>query len=240
MNSYLFQKLRQRKTTREEANKRMPTIPIEGCMGLGSRCSSYICRNSTLIVTDCFKHRREHGNKMVAGLETSPWGRTPLQQSCKKIGTSAKLSQYYTCHSVRATTITTLHQAGVASEDIVKLTNHKRVASLSHYIDDMPVPQKRHCSEILARTMAKEKTTTGGSSLMLPQERPVPKRVTPEEMPYFKLTLPGLDTDDSDDQENQNIPKENRRLLTAKAAMSSLLPNATFNGSCVINVNFHQ
>ena len=75
---------------------------------------------------------------------------------------------------------------------------------------------------------------------MLPQERPVPKRVMPEEMSYFKLTLPGLDTDDSDDQENQNIPKKNRQLLTSKAALSSLLPNATFNGLCVINVNFHQ
>ena len=178
-------------------------------------------------------------------------GKNSLSTIMQKISVGAKLSAKYTCHSVRATTITTLHQAGVASEDIVKVTKHKRVASLAHNIDDMPVPQRRHCSEILARTMGVG-SKPESSGPVVPSDRPGPSRQAPKEMPLFKLTIPGLDSDDSDDQENQeptklsqpsnpqNIPQSYQQLLSTKAALSSLLPNATFNGSCVINVNFRQ
>ena len=113
----------------------------------------------------------------------------------------------------------------------------------------MPVPQERHCSEILARTMGVG-SKLESSNPVVPSERPGPSRQASKEMLLLKLTMPVLVSDDSGDQENQeptklshpsnpqNTPQSNQQLRSTKAALSSLLPNATFSGSCVSSVNF--
>ncbi|XP_043193789.1 uncharacterized protein LOC122366071 [Amphibalanus amphitrite] len=178
-------------------------------------------------------------------------GKNSLSTIMQRIADSAKLSQRYTCHSVRATTVTTLHQAGVAAEDIVKVTKHKRTASLSHYIDDMSVPQKRRCSEILAQTMTRQSDTTasvvqGCSATVIQNGGPATSRRLCEEKPNFNLTIGGMEVDDwlNMNEQEHRVPdpsevRQSQQLVTARTALSSLLPNATFNGSCVINVNFH-
>ena len=140
----------------------------------------------------------------------------------------------------------------MAAEDIVKVTKHKRTASLSHYIDNMSVPQKRRCSGILAQTMARKSNTAvsivpGCSATVIPSGGAASSRRSYEEKPNFDLTIGGMKVDDwlnVNEQENHrpdsSETRQNQQLVTARTALSSLLPNATFNGSCVINVNFHS
>ena len=69
------------------------------------------------------------------------------------ISQKAGLSDIYTCHSVRASTITTLFQAGIPAQNIIAVSNHKDVSSLKHYIQDMSNEQKRSCSGVLQNAL---------------------------------------------------------------------------------------
>ena len=69
------------------------------------------------------------------------------------ISKKAGLSMIYTCHSVRASTITTLYQAGVPTQSIVSITKHKNISSLGHYIGDLSTAQKRDCSSVLTAAL---------------------------------------------------------------------------------------
>ena len=81
--------------------------------------------------------------------KNEPMGKNKLGCIMQHISQKAGLSEVYTCHSVRASTITTLFQAGVPAQNIITVSNHKDVSSLKHYIQDMSNEQKRSCSDIL-------------------------------------------------------------------------------------------
>ncbi|CAC5385400.1 KCTD1_15 [Mytilus coruscus] len=61
----------------------------------------------------------------------------------------ANLSQIYTNHCVRATTINILAHAGIADREIMKITGHKCETSLSSYHADSSDKQKRKYSALL-------------------------------------------------------------------------------------------
>lgn len=79
-----------------------------------------------------------------------PMGKNTLASMMQRISKKAGLSQIYTCHSVRASTITTLFHAGVSPQSIIAITKHRNTNSLKHYIEDLSTPQKRMCSGILS------------------------------------------------------------------------------------------
>ena len=86
--------------------------------------------------------------------KNEPMGKTPLSSIMQTISKKSGLSVIYTCHSVRASTITALFQAGVSPQGIMAITKHKNESSLKHYISDMSSEQKRHCSATLSNAMA--------------------------------------------------------------------------------------
>lgn len=90
----------------------------------------------------------------------APIGKNTLATLMKTISKNAGLSQVYTNHSVRATTITALHRGGVDTSSIIAVTNHKNINSLSHYIDGLSEAEKQHCSGVLAHTLASTSTAT--------------------------------------------------------------------------------
>lgn len=79
-----------------------------------------------------------------------PMGKNTLSSMIQRISNKAGLSCVYTCHSVRASTITTLFRAGVQTQSIIAITKHKNTSSLTHYIDDLSSGQKRDCSNVLS------------------------------------------------------------------------------------------
>ena len=85
--------------------------------------------------------------------KNAPIEKHQLEKIMKTISKKAQLSQEYTNHSVRATTITNLHRGGVESSRIISVTNHKNVQSLSHYIDGMSEAERQNCSDILSNAL---------------------------------------------------------------------------------------
>ena len=70
----------------------------------------------------------------------------------ERISIKAELSERYTNHCIRASTITSLFQRGVDARKICAITKHKDERSLSHYISETTSAQKRECSKILRDT----------------------------------------------------------------------------------------
>lgn len=79
-----------------------------------------------------------------------PVGKNTLSQMMQRISKNAKLSKEYTCHSIRATTITTLFRAGATAQEIMSISKHRNASSLGHYISDISTEQKKRCSSVLA------------------------------------------------------------------------------------------
>ena len=82
-----------------------------------------------------------------------PMGKNTLGTLMQCISKKSGLSCTYTCHSVRASTITTLFQAGVSPQSIISITKHKNTSSLTHYIEDLSTDQKKDCCATLTSAL---------------------------------------------------------------------------------------
>ena len=78
-----------------------------------------------------------------------PMGKNRITTMMNEISKKAKLSQIYTPHCIRASTISILFQAGVQPKQICELTKHRNESSLNSYINGSSSAQKRSCSNIL-------------------------------------------------------------------------------------------
>ena len=67
----------------------------------------------------------------------------------ENISSKAELSERYTNHCIRASTITALYQRGVDAKQICAITKRKDERSLSNYISQTTSEQKRQCSRLL-------------------------------------------------------------------------------------------
>ncbi len=96
--------------------------------------------------------------------KNEPMGKNAISQLMPKISKKAGLSHVYTAHCVRASTITSLHQAGVDAKQICAITKHKNEQSLNSYIKDSSSSQKRVCSSILGRALASNEVLECGQN----------------------------------------------------------------------------
>ena len=62
--------------------------------------------------------------------DKTPLGLNSLGNKMKKIAQTAGCTHHYTNHSLRATAVTVLDQAGIASRDIMEVTGHRSESSL--------------------------------------------------------------------------------------------------------------
>lgn len=93
-----------------------------------------------------------------------PIGKNTLSNMMQRISSKAGLSMQYTCHSVRASTISILYRAGIPTQSIINITKHKNEASLSHYISGLSNAQKRECSSVLTDAFTTHSRPTSSSS----------------------------------------------------------------------------
>ena len=82
-----------------------------------------------------------------------PLGKSVITKMMPTLSRNAGLSQVYTNHCVRASTVTALHKAGIEGRRICQLTKHKNESSLAHYVSGSSSAQKRECSEILSGSL---------------------------------------------------------------------------------------
>ena len=81
-----------------------------------------------------------------------PMGKNTISKMMERISIKAELSEPYTNHCIRASTVTSLFQCSVDARKICAITKHKDERSLSHYISETTSAPKRECSKILSDT----------------------------------------------------------------------------------------
>lgn len=83
----------------------------------------------------------------------APIGVNALGNMMSVISEKAGLETRYTNHCIRATTVTSLQNAGMAPSDIVAVTGHRSIASIDSY---------SRCSDHARRNMSHELSTAVG------------------------------------------------------------------------------
>jgi integrase len=73
----------------------------------------------------------------------APLGKNTLSNLMTNISKLAHLSMNYTNHSIRATSITEMDEAGVASGHIMRISGHKSEASIKNYSNGLSDKKKR-------------------------------------------------------------------------------------------------
>ena len=102
--------------------------------------------------------------------DNKPVGKNAMAIIMQTISKSAVLSTVYTCHSVRASTITHFYRAGVPVEKIQKITQHKNPSSLKAYVDDLSTTQKKDVCKVMDNMLALPETV---SSIIIHQQNSV-------------------------------------------------------------------
>ena len=72
----------------------------------------------------------------------------------KEISFAAKLSQTYTNHRIRATSVTLLDRAGIPVHRIMQVSGHRNEGSVKVYCERQTLQQQKQCSEISAAPVA--------------------------------------------------------------------------------------
>lgn len=85
--------------------------------------------------------------------ENRPVGVNKLDCMMKEISKEANLSRVYTNHSVRATAITVMSNAGIPNRHIMAISGHRNETSLAHYNTRPSTEQLHHCSNVLSRSL---------------------------------------------------------------------------------------
>ncbi len=95
-----------------------------------------------------------------------PVGTTKLGAFMKDLSSNAHLSAVFTNHSIRATCITNLDQAGFESRHIMSISSHRSESTVKTYTKKCPEAKKHQMSDALAdkivpKQSRMEETTTG-------------------------------------------------------------------------------
>ena len=109
--------------------------------------------------------------------ENKPLGKNTLGNMMKTISLKANLSQMYTNHSVRATTITLLSDAGFEARHIKTISGHRNESSITSYCTDTSTIQKQQMSDAISAT-CKPNLEKPGPSFIAPNESLLPSSIT--------------------------------------------------------------
>ncbi|XP_052679231.1 uncharacterized protein LOC128160024 [Crassostrea angulata] len=83
----------------------------------------------------------------------SPLGKNTLASLMSEISKKAKLSRIYTNHSIRATAITAMDEAGIEARHIMRASGHKNESSIRSYACRLNEPKKRQMSDCLSSAL---------------------------------------------------------------------------------------
>ena len=95
--------------------------------------------------------------------DNAPLGVNAIGNKMKMIAEAAGCTQKYSNHSLRATTVSVLDEAGFESRDIMAVTGHKSESSLKHYTKTS-AEKKKKMSARLAKGMQENQTRPRSSA----------------------------------------------------------------------------
>ena len=97
-----------------------------------------------------------------------PLGINTLENMMKEISVAAKLSQIYTNHGIRATSVTLLDRAGIPVHRIMQVSGHRNEGSVKVYCERQTLQQQKQSSEILMK-----QTEIASTGSMVPNKKPL-------------------------------------------------------------------
>jgi hypothetical protein len=97
----------------------------------------------------------------------SPVGKNMLAQMMPEISIKAKLSQRYANHSVRATSISAMDNAGVEARHIMRASGHRSESSIRSYSKRLSENKQREISDSLNSALQTEPTKDLNTPLYL-------------------------------------------------------------------------
>ena len=174
--------------------------------------------------------------------KNEPMGKNTLGNLMKRLSKKAGLSQDYTAHSVRASTVTILGHAGVQPMQICNITKHKNELSLKHYCTDMSNDQKQECSNILSKALVVQDPDEACHPVQGPPhaEDPdiTPKNVIAEQLAdgSYAITIPSTVPQQSALQPHPVAYNSVENTATDMKYLQNVLPHCKFE-SCTININ---
>ena len=98
--------------------------------------------------------KRKFRAKDKIWFDRAPLGVNSLGNMMKEISIAANLSQVYTNHCTRATSVTLLDRAGVPVHHTMQVSGHRNEGSVKVYCERQTLQQQKQCSEILAAPVA--------------------------------------------------------------------------------------
>jgi hypothetical protein len=106
---------------------------------LNTKCSAFFQRPKSKICND----------EDEVWYENKPLGVHKIDNMMKGISMDAQLSKVYTNHCLRATASTILANAGIESRQICSVTGHKNIQSLTSYVQQPTLDQRKSMCDIL-------------------------------------------------------------------------------------------
>jgi hypothetical protein len=172
-----------------------------------------------------------------------PLGKNALGNMMKRISVSAQLSKMYTNHSIRATHVTILDEAGFEARHIMRTTGHKSESSIRSYSSRLSDGKKRDISSTLARAAGIETDENRGEEEGNSRNIPVIVRSEVQAShERMSLPVPATATHSTPDDWNMDVPDD----VLASIPEHVLQPNNTvFNfcphmSNCTVTFNVYQ
>ena len=179
-------------------------------------------------------------------------GKGSLGMMMSKISAEAKLSDRYTNHCLRATTVTALSHAGFESKDICSVIGHKSEVSLKHYCQEPSDKQKAKISSRLHSYMKENDSSL--ACVSRPDDDPMPSAAPfvpqnnyaimsarpqpgPSSVPDVPIPKMSPLNDSAVRKENVSNVVTVSNYLTKYTAVGVVFAGAVFNGPTTFN--FH-
>ena len=168
---------------------------------------------------------------------SKPHGINRIGNMMKKISERLHLSQTYTNHCIRATTVTELAKKGFEARQIMRVTGHKCESSLRSYDRDNSTLQKRLISESLAKHSKRQKTPGTASATVGSHETEAEATFTDPLGPSTstETTMTMTVVNDLNDTEHEDI--ENPTHLNSSSVLQKHFTISN-NTGCTFNFHF--
>lgn len=159
--------------------------------------------------------------------ENKPIGKNTLSGMMVTISKCADLSERYTNHCIRATSITILSEAGFNNRHIMSVSRHRNEGSISSYVRDTSIQQKWQMAETLASATMTPLALDVGTDIH-PQAPPDEENTEPHQSELVPVS-PLLSLS-QEHQLTNDLCVRAPCINMPQSAAASLFSNAVING----------
>ena len=162
-----------------------------------------------------------------------PVGKNTLSSIMSEISRIGKLSCVYKNHSVRATSITLMDEAGIAGRHIMSVSGHQSETSLKSYSHHVSNTKKREISDTLSAALGHE---TGQPTPEQTLDLNDNTSVFNDDFELEQVDLSNLNSVASTTVMEHNV---NQFDVMSNMSRGLLSFNPNFSGNCTVNININ-